>query len=885
MEDLLNYPLLKTKLYKPGVGKNVIPRQEIFPLLENSDNCRLILVTAPAGFGKSTLISSWINQQNINTTWISLDENDNQYLIFISYLIQALRNIEPALGQEALRLINASEAPPLKMLLMQILNDLAGLKEPLQIVLDDYHVIQNQEIHQAVDYLLANSPDQIKYILLSRQFPELSLSKLRANNQILELNSNHLRFSSAETEKLFDNVLKWKLPLREINIINQRTEGWVTGLQLAALGLKDPDSTRKFIDEFHGDNKQVSEYLLDEVLVHLPPATQDFLIQTSILERLSAPLCNFILGIDNSHEIINFLEQENLFLISLDESGNWFRYHHLFRNFLVSRLQKTSADTSETLYQKTINWFEGEGALEEAVEYAIASQNFDKAAALMRENFCCLQNGLQQAQVHDWLMRIPQENLRKYADNWLQLHLSYFYYSDFDISLNMIDEYQRLTPDQKLDEDPLIPAVDILLRGVINLHTSLDAEKVVQLTRKALDLIPEEDLLMRGIAFGHLGSASMILGQMKTALESLEEAIRIIELNNNWPVLYVFQTYYAETHLTLGNLLRAEEIYKVIHRHAHDRDVVNALFSSNLIGLAVIYYEWNQVEIGEKYLREGFQLLQTNTTIDRMLKAANALLKYSFLWGDFSELENYLNQMEKIAGKYDYPLRVMDHIEAIRSAVALEIGSLQEAARWAHLYGQRYQNTINCQRQYEWLIVSKIWFGSGHIQQTIQTLQELLSLADQEGRERDWVRIAVLLANAEFEVGSERQALELLGQAITAAESQGYIRSFVDGGEHIQTMLEKIESKTKSSTLRSSYIQRILAAYPPEQETKPLYDLSEREIEVVELLAEGYSYLEISEKLMISINTVKFHIKNIFNELDVNNRTRAVIQAQEHGLI
>jgi LuxR family maltose regulon positive regulatory protein len=433
-------------------------------------------------------------------------------------------------------------------------------------------------------------------------------------------------------------------------------------------------------------------------------------------------------------------------------------------------------------------------------------------------------------------------------------------------------------------EDELIQGIVVTLRGPVTLHTTMDAPEVRKFTKQALEILPEDAYLVRGIAMGHYGSASLLLGELDVATSYLQDAIRMIEYTQQWPVVYVFRNYLAEVIAVKGELHRAADYFKKIYTHAHKRDVYNVFYSANLIGLGMIYYEWNLLEEAQRYIEDGLQYIKSDKTIDRLLYAASACFRLDLANNELSKFETFINEIEEIAAKYDYPLRVIERIDSYHSLIALEKGEINKAARWANIYAQHHKDDITCMRQREWLAVIRIWLKTGNESEAIKVLNKVHQLAYDEGRMRNWVTISVILSKAYGQIGERDKAISALQAAIETAEPEGYIRSFLDEGEPIRNLLGEILENNPSSPLKQ-YMQRLLDAFPGEDYSKWKNPLTPREVDVVRLLSQGLTYDQIANELTISLNTLKYHIKNIFSKLDVHNRTEAVLIAKKFELI
>ena len=879
-------PLLATKLFIPPIRENLVVRPRLLERLDERQDRRLLLVTAPPGFGKSVLVSCWLTKRKKRAAWISLDKYDNDLLLFLSYIVEALGQVEPNMCETISPLLKLSEPPAVRTLLSYLINDLACLSKPCLLVLDDFHVIYADEVHQALDFIIENAPPTLRIILISRHTPQISIARLRGQNELLELNAADLRFNPFEIRQFFHDVMQMPLSERDLNVLEKQTEGWITGLQLAALGMKEESNPSHFIRAFSGDDRFIADYLIDEVLSEQDETIQRFLIQTSILHRFTPALCDELLEIDNARQILLQLENDNLFLIPLDNRRQWFRYHHLFSEMLRSRLELRWPDFVPALFRKATDWHAANGQFEDAIGYALAGQDFERAADLLESIIDQMQTGIRRRQLLNWMEQLPRDVLRMSNELWPQYILAQFYFSDFSEALKTLE---RLWQDAPTDEAQatLVRAIEYPLRSAIALHTTLDARRVQALNRQALVNLPANFRLMRGIAMGHYGSASLLLGDLNAARTYLADAIELIEKTNSWSIVLVFKNYLAEATAVQGYLHQAAKIFQQNYHYAHNHNLQEgATFSGTLIGLGLLHFEWNEMAEAEKLIYAGRHMADSSKSIDRLLQACCASVKLHLAKGEFPDIETRLDRIEQVAAEYDYPLLVMDRVESVRSLLALRQGNEQTAARWAHLFALRHKKEIYCANQHEWEAVARIWLHTRKGADAVTLLQQLQQLAQKENRQRDWVSITASLVDALCQTGEEAQALSELNALLPIAEPEGYLRTFLEKGEGMRQLLETLLAGNGRTSSHSTYVQQILNAFVPDGEyTQNEPVLTPREREVVGLLSEGLTYAQIQDQLTITENTLKTHIKHIYSKLEVHNRVQAILAAQEKRLL
>ncbi len=907
IKDASSTQLLVTKLYMPPVRDSLVERPELLRQLDSAYDVRLTLVTAPAGYGKTTLVTSWLAQKNRPLAWISLDEQDNIPLQFLSYLVGALERIEPGVCCTARPLLASQNPPAGKFILTCLINDLAALDETFLLILDDYHVIYNTEVQAALAFLIENAAPNLHTIILSRRAPELPLAKIRATDQLLEITQFDLRFNLEETADFLNQVMALDIQPKEISELDKQTEGWVTGLQLAAIGMRNHEDVAQFVNDLSGDDRLIADYLIDEVLSLQPPDIQRFLIQTSLLRQFNAPLCNRLLAIDNSQEILQQLEQSNLFIVPLDNTREWYRYHHLFAELLRSRLEIGRPDLIPRLYQRAIDWHLENGPAERAITYAIAGQDFDRAAAIIKAELHRLETSGKRDLLINWLAQIPLAIMRKNTALWMSYITSHFYYSRFNEARDILQALWH-DPDvtHELSETEIILARGheaVLLAAIVR-HTTLDASRVCAITEQALSLLPEDAYLSRGIAYGHHGSAQLMLGNMNQARQSLERSIRILE-RVGWSGLMVFRNYYAHFLLSAGLIGQAQLLLKDIYQNAHSRNIQKGnTFSDTLIGYGVIEYEWNNLRKAAEYIEEGVKLAESSVSADRLVQAYEAMFRVAPALGNLDEMRSKLRRLDGVAAQYSFPPYFQDRLQALWARLALAEGDLFEARRWCHYFEWSHQKKITALQHFEWHTVALVYLADQDYAKSIHLLRQFQAQSRQQVRTQDEIITGVDLARALFDGGFEQQAKEEVAVLLGLAQPEGYVRTFVDGGPVVRGLLERLRYeygqdkpvKEPSPAKQIAYITHILAAFGPAAEIQPVEAvtsatviveslLTPREKEVVAHLAQGMTYADIASQLVITENTLKYHIKHIYSKLQVRNRTEAVLKAQKLQLI
>lgn len=892
MVDSEPLPLLATKLYLPPARENLVIRPRLHYKLSENPNSRLVLVTAPAGSGKTTLVTSWLAKQNRDAAWVSLDRHDNDPLIFLSYVAAALHEIEAGVCKTIRPLLASTDPPPTSILLTYLINDLTCLKEPAILVLDDYHVITSSKVIEATEFLIENKPPNLQIIITSRRMPEFSVSRWRARNEIVEISAYDLVFNYDEAWHFLLEAMALEVSDREVAALCERTEGWVTGLQLAALGLRSrPNYGDEFIHEMGGDDRLIGDYLVDEVIEQQPLEVRQFLVRSSILNRLSAPLCNTLLEIDNAQELLAYLEQSNLFLIPLDNRRIWYRYHHLFGEMLRTRLDQKRPEMVPVLYQRAIQWHLQNDLIAEAIDYAFEAEDYEQAADLIENRLDDFLVARQSIRLMQWAEAVSDTVLKEYDVLWSQYILALFVFGEFDKALAVLHRlwHEEPLPDEKAQ---IVRAIEYPLLTAIYLHTALDAPLARELAQKGLAILPEDNLIMRAIALGHFGSASLFLGDLESAQKYILEALDLLGDTSSLSLTAVFRNYLAGTLAAEGKLHEAarehEANQQLILRLGSQEGSTNA---GTLIGLGLLYYEWNRLEEAAEFVRQGVRLAEEGRHIEFKLQACQAAVILQLAGEEFPGIKDHLDKIETAVEVFQNPPLVMDRLMALRSMLAVGEGNQIFAEEWAERFTERDDGQVSILQQPEWLCVARIKLQAGQKSESLELLQALLLLAEEQKRQRDVIHISALLAAAWNQAGDIDRGQSVLKETLSAAEEEGYLRSFVDAGPVMREMLQMIlaENGRSAGQIPSrAYIQRIIDAFPDQPEAKPRTAnalLTPRESEILQLLADGLAYAQISGRLVITENTLKTHIKRIYSKLHVNNRTQAVLAAQELNIL
>lgn len=890
--------ILSSKLHIPQRRSDDVLRKRLIEQLDKAVlDAKLILVSAPAGFGKTTILSSWLAECKFATVWLSLDANDSEFVHFFSYLIAAIQMIHPEIGSIALEALQSSRQANPESLLISLINDIAKVPEPFLIVLDDYHLIDSEGIDKALDYLIEYMPEQMRLMIATRQDPALSLAKLRVRRQIVEIRADELRFSPKETREFFKSQLGFELSGMDIEKLDKRTEGWIAGLQLAAVSLQGRPEPSRFIDDFTGSHRFVVDYLLEEVLQRQAEDIRLFLLQTSILERFSAAVCDAVCQANNSRIILEMLERNNMFLIALDESRQWYRYHHLFADALHIHLQHQYREEIPKLHLRASDWFLAHGFQPEAITHILAAKDFERAAAILESIWMQMDVTYQYATWYKWASSLPQEMIRqrpllshaygrclmmqnnmkaaevwlKYAEDWLQA-----------------PNHDKFQGNQELLK--MLPASVSCART--NLALSLgDIETALYYARQAQEQVTEDDILNRIQATVFSSLAHWANGELSIAEQELTEYIAEANAAGNNEIELI--PLLAEMGMTMGNLYSAHEAYTNALQLMDEKQ--NSQYSGIADlhrGIAEIYREWQNLDKAIEHLRIAEELDEKHIMLPDWKHRYNvswARLKLTL--GDFTSALAHLDEAQKHYIRS--PLPLIRSIPTLKALVWIRQGQLQKAQAWADERGLGFDDPVSFIKEFEYLTFSRLLlaqFRTKHSQEILKSAKHLLEdlRQDAEDNHRTGSLIEIFILQAVcFELdGNTARALQHLEDALILAEPQGYKQVFLDEGKTIQTLLETLSEQG----IMQQYITQLLSTRhkaQPQARLNELFveSLSDREAEVLRLLTTELTGPEIAAHLMISLSTMRTHSRNIYSKLSVNGRRSAIRRAQELGLL
>jgi LuxR family maltose regulon positive regulatory protein len=879
---------------------------------------KLTLISAPAGFGKTTLLSEWRMihlDSEYPLAWVSLEEADNDPTRFLSYLIASLQAIEADVGEAILAALRSPQVPPLESALAALINEVAAIPKDFASVLDDYHVIENEAVHDAIAFLLDHLPSQMHLIIASRADPPLSLARLRAQGQMTEIRADDLRFTPGETAAFLRGVMSLDLPEESVAELEERTEGWIAGLQLAALSVRGREDVSGFITALRGSSRYVLDYLAEEVLRRQPEDVGAFLLQTSILDRLSGPLCGAVTDRADGQEMLERLERANLFTIPLDEERHWYRYHHLFSEFLRERLHRTQSDQEPRLHRNASAWYEHNGLLHEAMGHSLAAADIETAARLIEENFRDMLAHGEATLLLSWIEALPEELLR--SRPWLcitcawallltgQLEAAELRVQDLermvdaDISLPS-GEREALTSNEEI---AAVSGEAAAIQAFIVRNRGGDVARSLELSRRALGLLSEDNFTLRGIVALNLGGAYSMSGDLAAAEAALTEAVTASRrANNAFGVLFAMRDL-AELQVIGRRLHRAVDLYRQALRLAEQRPFPAAGLAH--VGMGELLYEWNDLDGAMHHLTEGIELGERSGSTDIVFPGHALLARVKWARGDLDGAVRMIREDEWSAHSMNLSSRALNRIAAHGARLRLAQGDVSAAARLLEEHGIGVDNHVNHLSIFEHVMLARVLIAQNENDVALGLLERLLGVAEATRSMGSAIETLAVLALAAGAQGDEAQAIAALERALSLAEPEGYVRTFVDEGEPMAVLLQNALRARRGERFISlqnaspEYAVALLTAFRRSsgsralttetdllQVVHPLPDpLSERELEVLRLVAAGKSNREISRQLFVTVDTVKKHLTHIFGKLGVRSRTQAAARARELRLI
>ncbi len=905
----MSTPVLTTKLYIPPNRAQVVPRPRLLARLDEGLARPLTVISAPAGSGKTTLLSEWAagcarRWPSVPVAWLSLDEEDADLHRFLTYFVAALRTLDPGIGQGLTAALEDLRPPPVHAAMTALINDVAAFAGPFVLVLDDYHRVDSRSVDAALAFWLEYQPPGLHLIVATREDPALPLARLRARSQMIELRAADLRFTWSEATEFLQQVMGLTLAERDVAALEVRTEGWIAGLQLAALSMQGRDDTASFIEAFAGSHRFVLDYLIDEVIGQLPEETRAFLLETCILDRLCAPLCAAITDQSDAKDKLAALERSNLFLVPLDDTRRWYRYHHLFADVLRTHLIESQPERVPALHRRASAWYEREGERSDAIRHALAAADPARAADLIELALPALSLSRQFTLLFGWLKQLPDELVRArpvLSTGYALTSMACGEMAGVERRLSDAERWLATTDDRHRPADmvvvdeaefrrlpgrvPLIRAGQALARG--------DVVATVTLARQARDRAADDDRLTRGGAATQLGMAAWAAGDLVAAVQMMVEGLADLRLAGYIPPAIGGAITLADIQITMGRLHDARVTFeRGLEWATLPEGRVRQGAADMHVGLAALLYEHNDLDGAEQHLLTSRSLGELAALPQNAYRWRATLAGIRQAQGDLDSALALLDEAERLYdGNFSPNVRP---IAARRARLWVAQGRQNDAQRWATERQLAAADELTYLREFEHITLARILLARGRsdhapLDEALGLLDRLLKAAEAGSRVGSVLELLVLQALARHAQGSLPDAIISLQRALALAEPEGYVRLFVDEGAAMEALLREVRGRD----ILPDYTGALLAAFGspvPNDGASPkggptLVDpLSARELEVLQLIATGLSNQQISARLFLALDTVKGHNRRIFEKLQVKRRTEAVARARALGL-
>ena len=887
--DVVNETLLQTKLHIPPLRSSIVPRSRLTAKLNAGLDGRFTLISAPAGYGKTTLVAEWLSQKvegermrdeiipppafNLHpfqVTWFSLDEADNDPRRFLAYLLAALQKVQMGIGQNAEALLRSPQPPPDEAILTALVNDIAAVPQPLILVLDDYHVIQAPPIHGQLNFLLNHQPPLLHLVVITREDPPLPLPRLRARGQLTEIRQTDLRFSPEECADFLQRVMGLSLSADDVAALERRTEGWIAGLQLAALSVRGHEDVSGFIQAFTGSSRFILDYLIEEVFERQSPDVKDFLLKTSILERLSAPLCDAVTEKTDSQHMLEILEQANLFIVPLDQSRVWYRYHRLFAELLRQRLQVTETISESALHSLANQWFANEGLFPEAIQHALAGADWNAAADLISDSAVLLLRRGELMTLLGWFKSLPDDVIRARPQLCRDYGWALTLTGQFEAATPLLDCAERASQenDEQLGQVMVAQAYLARARG--------DYPRAIGLSKQALEVVAETDALHRGLVMFTLGFALLGVGQFAEAESVLIEACESTRASGNDYARLTALGLLGAIQKKQGRLRRGAEFCRQAVQEAHGAPTAGQA----QVFLASILYEWNKLDAAAEQLKQALKASESIGNLAIQPEIFCLLAHIKLAGGDPASALRLMDELHQLNNGLESP-GARATIAALCVDLALMQGDISSASQWTN---QMIEGVDSAALGYLLGVTqARLSLAQGKQAKAGKILAGIYESVAQMGFFSSMIEVRALQALA---ADSPKDALHFLQSALEMAQAEGFIRTFVDMGESMKFLLERM--KAEGGELKD-YVLTLLSAFGGavggSKDQSLVEPMSERELEILRLLANGLSNRDIAERLVITIGTAKSHVHHILEKMGGNSRMQAVAKARELGLL
>ncbi|MGY0691361.1 LuxR C-terminal-related transcriptional regulator [Virgibacillus sp. FSP13] len=846
----MQIPILQTKLNVPQKTTTTLIRTKLMEILNESKSKQVITVTAPAGFGKTSLVSEWIRGLPFEVGWVSLELGENDPIRFWNYILCALKDVVPLLVKNAHTLLESMPLSSAESIVVPLIQEVAKYPSDFFLVLDDYHMIENSLIHRAMIYLISHLPKNMKLVLISRALLPLPLHRLRLEDLVMELDTEDLRFSRSEIKCFFDKVDIPLLTDSDLDLLEKHTEGWIVGMKLLALSIGKKKNVSAFLTYFSGFDRYIFEYLTEEVLKNYNAATRNFLLETSILERMTGPLCKTVTGEKHANDILVTLHKESGFIFPLDHDGHWYRYHQFFRNLLKRRLLDEQGENVLLLHQRAAYWLDQHGFVQEAIDHAFLSQDFEMATKLIDNIAPEIVKKREFSTIQTWMNRFPEE--------WMDTHPSLCViitwvfaltgeYSKAEATLLKTEKYVKGAKGESFEH--ILVEMDVL-RGYLAIIAK-DADKAVQYMRSSITRQPKYS------RFFQLG---MILNQDGPCLLHSELGLK-------------------------GSLTKVNQIYTQLRKIWKHSGLPIVGYGSVILG--ELYYERNQLENVHYFIKRGLQIGEENQNIGILMPIYFLAINMKRALQQQDEIGPLIEKMEKKLMEWNISPHWSEMLDSLKVEMLINAGRLPEVHKWLDTKQLHSDDSVMNAKTYPYTIYARSLHAVGRTEEAIALLDKLITNAKADDRLASTIKMLFIKSLMMHETGKKNEACQLLDRVLDLAEPDGYVRTFLDEGEPAQKLFISYSRNKKGA-----YLSRLLLLFDEEfgpavnhSNQSLIEPLTNRELEVLELLEKGLTNKEIANKLFITIGTVKSYNHNIYAKLQVKNRTQALAHARKIALL
>ena len=895
--------MLLTKLHIPPTGNNIVHRSELSEKLNTGLSRKLILISAPAGFGKTTVVSDWINQQKIPSAWFSLDNGDNDPVEFLSYIITGIQGLSKEFGQSSRNLLHSPNKPSVEAIASLLINEILNIKLNFLLVLDDFHLIKSDEVLKIVSYLLEHIPGNIHIVILTRSDPALPVSRLRSQHQLVEIRSSDLSFSANDISILFNKKLKLGLSIDDVYSLESKTEGWIAGLQLTALSMQGREDVSEFIQNLKGDNRYIMDYLMEEVLKIQTDDIKDFLIQTSILEQMSAPLCNTLLNKDDSQHVLESLEQNNMFIIPLDVNRTWYRYHHLFSGLLKQRFLQSDQKKIEDIHNKASAWYEENALHEFAIGHALEIRNFESSIRILGR----IVESMWELGHHSAILRygnlLPDEVIRSN-------HEFAMYYSWVLVTAGQVAESEKYLDYAQKVIDALINRERSAKEAISankfffgKLATTLaymklftaSPETIIKYCEIAIDNLSETNPLWTGWAWYFIGNAELVRGDVHKGLDAFKYALERSKKTDNIYLIATITSAIVSHRCALGQyryaFAQCTDTLSLMNRRGFSAIAkVEWTFSGVFSMMAVIQCIWSNFDEALENAKTAYQLCESARDIRYKIMA---LLAYSYVLHAVEDKEgafDKISELEDVLKRYKIAPFLASTYIGWKIYLLIEKHEIEKAADFAKEVGLGQHLKITFETLYSYIHFARLLLLQNENTRAVELMSEMYLIAKKLNGIERMIDLKLVYVIMYIRRNEHEKAVAEYIDALEIAADENMIIYFLFDLDLTNVILNDVyriqaAGKTRIPDIFIQKLRQAVETKKSRSKIHPELELSMRELDTLKLIAQDLSNQEIADRLFISINTVKTHLKNIFLKLEADSRSGAAAKAKKKGLL